>query len=350
MKNVKKENRDDVLPHIKRYWAYIVKNKWTIIVSVGAILIVLLIDNFQSMAQFLFDKKNANGEFLKVIFTGISGIAIFYGLWLNQKRIKGSENSNFDKRFSDAVGYLGRNNTTTILGGIHTLHQLAKEDIRYRSIVADLLCSYLRGNYEKLYKEDEERQRERTKIQNEQGCIPDIIETPPIIMQTILDVLFNNKDSAFENENLDLSGAHLKYVKFNGDVKNCNFDLAELESCIFNNKVYNSIFDNTKLLNCEFSSSIDSCDFKFSSIENCCFGKIYSAQDSIKGCSFYMSSIEESKFCVAKITDCHLYFSDCDNISFNETTFKNTIIENYPDQIHYNDCPNRPTKLEKSND
>lgn len=362
MGNLNEKNSGDALPYTMRCWAYIVKNKRVISISVGLILVLCIYlhyiycnyNSFIGYYDYLainFTKGNPNGEFFKVLLSIAGGVGIYYGLWINQKRIGEQnrqnnivQNSNFDKRFSDAVGYLGRNNTTTILGGIHTLHQLAKEDIRYRSIVANLLCSYLRGNCEKLYeKDEEEKKKERDKIREEDGDAHIRMATPPIIIQTIIDVLFNNEDSTFKNENLNLSGTHLKVINFNGDVKNCDFTHSVLKRCMFRD-IDNSDFYSAKLLYCHFSSSIYSSKFSFSSISECSFGRIGETLDFIDDCFFYSININKSRFYVAKMTDCYFYFSDYDDICFNSTTFKNTTIEDNLDKINYNNCPNKPKK------
>jgi len=359
---------DSALPNITRCWAFIVKNIWRIIVSVVVIILILVCCDYEDIANFFFD-KNPNGEFFKVLLSIAGGAGVFYGLWINQQRIREQnrqnnivQNSNFDKRFSDAVGYLGSDNSTTVLGGIHTLHQLAKEDNRYRSIVADLLCSYLREKDEILYKKDKKRQRDRTVIQNEQGGTFGRIKTPPIIMQTIVDILFNNEDSAFENETLNLSGTHLKDVKFNGNVKNCNFRFAVLENCGFRAKVYNSDFEHIQLINCHFYSRIYSCKFNYSSIDECNFGKLkdklksindsYFNNSVIKNTNFYTYSFELVNFCTPSLHSVHFYvdrmkfcrfdFLVCEDVYFDDTTFESTTILNDFDQVHYVNCVNVP--------
>jgi uncharacterized protein YjbI with pentapeptide repeats len=357
--------RDNALPYITRCWTYIVKNKWTIIVSVGVIILILVCCDYEDIANFFFD-KNPNGEFLKVLLSVAGGVGIYYGLWINQKRIGEQnrqnnivESSNSDKRYSDAVGYLGSDNSTSILGGVYTLYQLAKEDKRYRPIVANLLCSYLRGNCEKLYAKDEENERKRA---NSSGYTPKKVGTLPIIMQTIIDILFNNEDSTFDNEILDLSGIHLIYARFNGDIINCNFDFAVLEYCIFIDKVCKSKFELAQLLNCQFYSSIYSCNFNYSYIEECKFGKLKDELESLKNCyfnnskikstNFYTYSFELVNFCTPSLHSVHFYvdrmkfcrfdFLVCEDVYFDDTTFENTTILNNLDQVHYVKCVNAP--------
>jgi len=338
-----------------RYWAFIVKNIWRIIVSVGVIFFVFLCCDYEDIADFFFD-KNPYGELLKVILTSIGGIFVIYGLFLNNKRIKQqnrqnsiTESSNSDKRYSDAVGYLGSDNSTSILGGVYTLYQLAKEDKRYRPIVANLLCSYLRENCDKLNEKYEENEKERAKIENDQGDIIRRDFSSPIIIQTIIDILFNNEDSTFDNEKLDLSNTHLKNIKFNGDIKNCNFNFSVLKDCVFIDDVFNNEFKLAQILNCYFYSRIYFCDFSFSSIRWCSFGISSATLSFIEDCQFCDIKIKRSYFYVDRIIDCTFDFLDFDDTSFNNTTFEKTTIKNDLDQIRYNNCTNRPIKLERSN-
>lgn len=55
--------------------------------------------------------------------------------------------TNIDKRFGDAVGYLNSDNDGIAIGGAYALFQIAKEDERYKSIVANIFCDFISANF-----------------------------------------------------------------------------------------------------------------------------------------------------------------------------------------------------------
>jgi uncharacterized protein YjbI with pentapeptide repeats len=261
----------------------------------GIILFVCLIIFYNSIAPN-FSKDNPKGELFKVILTSLGGIGVFYGLLLNSKRIRQqteqnriSENSNSDKRFSDAIGYFSSDNTTTILGGVYALYQLAKEDQRYRSIVANLLCSYLKEKSHTLYPQN----------------LP--VFNAPILIQTIIDVLFDG--STFMDEQLDLSNTLLQNVLFKNEVTNCNFSQSRIYDSLFKKRTSDSNFGGTEITNCYFCNDTIDCIFIGSKLIETYFDKqIDDEKTSIK-CNFDFATFSQCKF---------------SNMNFSQTTFRET--------------------------
>ena len=103
-----------------------------------------------------------------------------------------TEKSIVQKTFSDAITHLGHERESVILGGIHSLLNLAKENNDYRYEVFHILCAHIKtittaGGYSEKYKKG-----------------------PSTTIQTLLDLLFIEKNTIFFQEyNADLKGAYL---------------------------------------------------------------------------------------------------------------------------------------------
>jgi len=90
----------------------------------------------------------------------------------NNSFIKSERN----ERFKNAIDQLGNNKNAVVLGGIYTLHRIAKEDKSYRENIFNILCSFVRDtttndDYKNAYK-----------------------AKPSEPIQTILNILCVNKD------------------------------------------------------------------------------------------------------------------------------------------------------------
>jgi uncharacterized protein YjbI with pentapeptide repeats len=355
MGNLKIWYRDNALPYIMRCKAYIVKNKWTISISVGIIFLVFICCDYVDIADFFFD-KNPNGEFLKVLLSVAGGAGVFYGLWINQQRIREQnrqnnivQNSNFDKRFSDSLGYLGSDNPTTVLGGIHTLYQLAKEDKRYRPIVANLLCSYLRVNSKKLYTQENGNSDIDLRISQKKF---DSIKIP-IIINEILALLFDPIDQVFNEDFLNLSNIFLVNIPFFvylvdcsnfgnshlyqchfGKVENCSFCDSTINGCVFSSTIKRVHFDNSQLNNCTFRllhniGDINDCSFNGATIMNTHF-----YNNEIKNTSFFMAKFNGSRFFVEHIVNCNFNKIDAVSLNFVGSELQETQIDDNPNIIY----------------
>lgn len=341
-----------------------------IILIIGSIIsllavVFLLFLYYDSIAKN-FSKDNPNGEFFKVLLTVSGGFAIFYGLYLNSRRIKAQTvqnkiagDSNSDKRFSDAIGLLNNENEGIVLGGIYVLYQLAKEDHnnRYVSIVSNLLCSYLKQNSESLYSKFEKENKDSDKVPNE----------APIIVRTIIDVLFNYDESVFDNERLNLDNLLLKNIIFEKAIKDCNFYSSKLEQCKFNSDVIECNFVRSEIISCNFGdwykSSIVQCNFSFSKICNCYFGN--SRKLTIDHSSFFATEIDNTsfwginylylqftgrkfnkvRFNVRNIQFCEFYHTEVSVIVFEDVkSFEGTLIKN-KEKIIFTNCTEEPQEL-----
>lgn len=281
----------------------------SLLIVIIILLLLLLVIKFQSIAGFFFKGQDPNGELLKVLLTIFGGFGLFYGLFINSRRIQEqtrqnniSEYSNSDKRFTDAIGYLGSNNNTISLGGIFSLYQLAKEDVRYKAVVAGIFTSFIQDKSIDLYNELENHPFPDTQFTKTYNT--------PILIRTIISLLFNS-DNIFKGLKLDLSRTLLKNLNFLTDVENCDFSHCEIVNCYFLKNVKNCSFGVCKVSDCTFGSKksiIDNCDF-FATLfiksringitlsntrfRNACFNNSILQLSNINYCKFEKSTFEE---------------------------------------------------------
>jgi len=301
----------------KSFWDHY---KYGTIISGVLIIIVGVICFYSEIANFFFI-DNPKGELLKVLITIVGGFAVFIGLMLNSDRIKAqteqntiSKTSNFDKRFGDAIGYLGSDNTSIVLGGIYALYQLAKEDERYKSIVAGLYTSFIREKSEELY----------SKLDNEISKRSLTKAKPPIEIETIISLLFSSK-SLFYGEFLDLSNTTLSYANFYGDIDNCSFECSVFKGCTFHSSILNCSFKLIKFEHSHLGSTtsiIDNCNFWGMQCDELEFKGILNSnldfQDTtLKNCKFSPNKMHNCSFLNAEIKGT----SFCNIDSFKGTTF-----------------------------
>ena len=93
-----------------------------------------------------------------------------------EKAINQTEKSIVQKTFSDAINHLGHESESVILGGIHSLLDLAKKNSDYRLRVFNILCAHI-----KITTTTEEYQKKHEK-------------RPSTTIQTLLDLLFRGEE------------------------------------------------------------------------------------------------------------------------------------------------------------
>ena len=125
------------------------KKQWIIIscLFIVALLYFVLIPNHSYFSEY-FEPSSpyGYGELFRIYLTIVAGIIAIIALGYNHRRVTAMEKGNVDTRFSNAVGHLGNDKSSVILGGTHALHEIAVENKNYRKIVHNLFCSYIREN------------------------------------------------------------------------------------------------------------------------------------------------------------------------------------------------------------
>jgi uncharacterized protein YjbI with pentapeptide repeats len=288
---------------IRKYLSYLI----LILILIGVIILFIYVANdFDFLAKYFYEGKNAvNGELLKTALTVLGGVGVFYGLYLNSRRIKQqteqnsiTRESNNDNRFSDAVGSLDSKNYSSVLGGIYSLHQLANEDKRYKPIVADLISSYLRNKSNNLKAYDK----------NINGYNPS--RNPNIIAQSIIDILGTEVYNEIE---INLAGALLEDLTFKKKVlSKYIFSEAIINNCFFNCSLSDCKFENCNIKDTEFKFSFYDTTFNYSNISDCHFSFFEYDTDDI-------SSFINTSFQFAEITKCRFFSKLFRDVSFHSS-------------------------------
>lgn len=279
------EKLNEIIKRVNNYWNSLwgwTDSQWRIIkkwkywevlaVIFLTISLILIFVFFTTLSKFLFPSENHNGELAKVLLSVFGGIGLFYGLFINSRRIKEQTRQNNiaeatynDTRFNDAIKYLGSDDMTLNFAGFSYLKSIALVDISLRKTILEILSLYLKENSEKLYI----KLNSNEIIKSNKDF--DIIQVP-LIVKSILRFI---EDKIFYDYYKDLTNIYIANIVFNNDINKINFN-------------------NSKLVNCSFLKSIFKCKFYNVISYSCIFGTI---QDStIDDCLFCSSNFYKSKF------------------------------------------------------
>jgi hypothetical protein len=207
------------------------KFKYTLF-TIAVIAVGILLCTSDSISTTLYGEDNpeAKGKVLATYLSIIGGACVIYGLYLNNKKIGEqtrqnniAEKTNIDKRFGDAVGYLNSDNDGIAIGGAYALFQIAKEDKRYKSIVANIFCDFISANFSS-----------GNKIR---------------LIGVVKELLFQNLDTVFLETELTLRNISFeKNDRFHGKV-NIGFKDCSFEGVVFN------MLEFTRFESCKINKS-----------------------------------------------------------------------------------------------
>jgi uncharacterized protein YjbI with pentapeptide repeats len=333
--------------YFEKHMLIIEKRSMLLLITIIIIFSFISFFFFDYLSSYFYGKTDSpKGEFLKLILTTIGGLFVLYGLYLNLRRTKALDKQNTindkgktDERFKSAIEHLGSNNSAIILGGVHALHQIAKEANHYREPVFNILCSFIKETTKKT-------------PQN-------IIEKPSTIIQTIIDVLFKNKDTEeyiFDGLIADLSGSNFNHADFsrsnlksanlsngffvnvsfckanlsNAIIKKSNFSSSEFSDATINDiHIVDSIFNKTSFLNIKKLQRINliHSSFNGSSFRNTIFlnSKIHDSNfyDVIFNDTVFMDcTILKSNFIGSDFTRANFYGTRLDTVYFQGVDFE----------------------------
>ena len=260
------------------------------------------------------------------------------------QNIENTAAEEINARIQDAANLLGEEDTDTIISGINALHRIAmecykggEEEQAYVEVINDIICSYTRESTKII---TIKKQKERK-----------ICSYPAVIMQTIIDVLFKNKENIYRRywSNLtdvvficmDFTEAHLTKVAFTeARLKHTKFNFARLTDVRFNraklNKVYfmcdTSLrfvrFDNASLMRTDFNNaSLIDVSFNEANLR----AKFQKAQ--LRRVAFNNASLLKAKFTGAQLVDVAFNEANLTNIELNgakltRVAFNNAILTN----------------------
>lgn len=149
---------------------------------VAAVIVAVVVTVLVTVALVLVEPAISRADALRT--GGLSGGAVvaLYALWLNDRRrrteearheLEGAKVS--DERFARSVELLGHDSDQVRVGAMHALVELAGSVPRYRQIVLDVLCAYLRMPASEAAVDPEKAAREQQVRHTAQRLITDAL-------------------------------------------------------------------------------------------------------------------------------------------------------------------------------
>ena len=206
-------------------------NLQKILQDIGLVLIFLIIALFLIFWISVLHMANLIGIESKITYTSIgSGLIAIFGLLFiyqrlekQQKQIDIQIDQRADDRFNSAINLLGSSETSARTGAIYALYELAIEEEKYRSQIAQILCSHIRSKTNETEYKDTHSERPSNEI------------------QTTIDLLFKEKGlygqefaRVVEFPKANLSHAYLMGADFtNAWCQGVNFEYAQCQRTFF---------------------------------------------------------------------------------------------------------------------
>ncbi len=172
---------------------------------------------------FILDVLNLIGTETKITYTSIgSGLIAIIGLHLFYQRLKNQEkqidiqiNQRIDERFNSAINLLGSSETSARTGAIYALHELAREEEKYRKQIAQILCSHIRSKTN----EEEYQQKHNKRPSNE--------------IQTTINLLFKEHEHGLYTQDFARVAEFPKADLLHAYLMGANFERAQCQGVSF---------------------------------------------------------------------------------------------------------------------
>ena len=239
----------------------------------------------------------------KITLTSIgTGIIAIIGLYLFSKRLQKQQKQidlqiehRTDERFTDSIGLLGSSETSARTGAIYSLYQLALDDDKnkYRSQIAQILCSHIRSKTQELDYQTTHKKRPSNEIQT---CINLLFKENGLYQQ----------DFAAQHNfpRADLSYAYLIYA---------NFDKAQCQLASFYKAQCQEVyFRKAQCQGADFYKA--QCQGVNFSEAQCQGAYFYKTQ--CQGADFCKAQCQGADFCKAQCQGAYFYKAQCQGAIF----------------------------------
>ncbi|MCL2306333.1 MAG: pentapeptide repeat-containing protein [Planctomycetaceae bacterium] len=255
-----------------------------------------------------------------------------------------SSNTQFEvEQFKNAIGLLGSENPTVVLGGVHALHNLAKNSETYRQPVFEVFISFIREEtakpeYQKRLQNQPDASNaisaaiqslaKSDKTNPPQQVASDKVNQPrPVtsqtVIQTIFDKLFRDKMSKelYQEFYANLGGAFLPGVSLENVIMSQNIDLryANLQKVVLSGAVFQEVdfegadLQKAKLMNVKFKEV----DFERAKLQ-----KADLSNAELQGADLFRADLREAELSGTKLQKAFLFMAD-----LRGATFKNTKLQ-----------------------
>ena len=278
-----------------------VKTKYFVIILLIFIIIGIIGILFFDFHLLLF--QSALGEYIKLIGACIGGLAVFWGLDINNKRImqqleqnKIAERGQIGTRFKDAILLLSNEKNSVNLSAIYALYQIAlevyneKKQLEYIHTIHDIFCSYIRENC--LINNNS---NQNIRLQNNN------------VVQLIIDKLSKGKKPLiFKSIEKNFNNCNLKDINFkNSHMKNAIFKNADLQGVNFD------------------KSNLKITDFSEANLQNVTFCNAYTEYSN-----FQKANLQGMKIVNSYLQNCDFNEANLQGINFYEINFSHSIFNN----------------------
>ena len=278
----------------------------------------------------LIDKES------KITFTsfgsGLGGLIVIIGLYFfyqrlekQQKQIDIQINQRVDERFNSAISLLGSSETSARTGAIYALHELAIEEEKYRSQIAQILCSHIRSKTNEL--EYQKNHGIRPKIDALLEPEKNQIDRPSNEIQTTINLLFKEKEEGLYTQDFarvdgfpkaNLSHAYLIGADFisaqcqkanftNALCKGVDFEYAQCQGVDFRSaQCQKANFSNAQCQGVDFTNA-------WCQGEN---GQYQGANAQCQKANFVMAQCQGANFTNALCQDVNFWVAQCQGVDF----------------------------------
>ena len=155
---------------------------------------------------------------IKYLGFAISGLALFSGIYVANRRTGVMEEGNRQTVFRDAVTHLGSESVVTRGAGIYTLHSLARREESMRPVIGEALLAHIR-----VETQESKYQEKNTSL-------------PSNDIKLLLNFLFRSKEQfLFETQSVDLRQAYLQGANLaNARLQGADLNGAQLQGADLN--------------------------------------------------------------------------------------------------------------------
>lgn len=307
------------------------------LILIGIVVLFSLFLFFDEWGEYFFgEEPDSAGQLLRLCLTGfvaLGGIGVFWGTMRRanaaDKTAKAQLEQNQINRFNQAIEQLGHNKASVRIGGIYTLHNIARDSLSHseRENICNILCSYVRDR-SKFDLDIGEMERSYEKEINQPL---ESVRSADVDIQAVFDLLFKNhdyriyKDFSKDLHGICADGLNLSQAKMdNAFMAGCSF----IETGFVNVSLYKCIFFKSHFLRSPiiFSDS-QQVDFKGSIFKDLKIDFELSSTISFFGitthnCEFKFKSSKDLLFDHSKFrTETKFFFGD----SLEDVRFRNVI-------------------------
>lgn len=252
---------------------------------IGAIVLIFFGVYFNRLSKYFYGGQkviNHRGELLKVVLQFVGGVILLLGTYQSLEIVEAMndnnilvEKGNIADRFKNAIIMLGDNSSSTRLGGIYALNNIASDSSEYREQIFNILVEYVSDKTKDLTPWEDIPKPDR------------FLAQPSNEINTIMNLLFSKDNSLYKNLKTTIENAKFYGAKFN----NYNFS-----RCTFKNVEFqNSEFKHTWFIECNISNT----DFTLSEFDNTYF----SGSKIIMNTVFACSSLASTDFAICYISE-----------------------------------------------